>query len=141
MSEYLINGPVNPELITRIISISDEKNDAGAISVFIGRVRADRAGDNYVVAIEYSAYEEMINTVIVAINEAVITKFSDVKSVNIIHSTGIVRAGEISLFVSVTAGHRRHAIDACSLTVELIKEKLPVWKKEHYDNESQVWKQ
>jgi molybdopterin synthase catalytic subunit len=141
MSEYLINGPVNPELITRIISINDEKNDAGAISVFIGRVRADRAGDNYVVAIEYSAYEEMINTVIVAINEAVITKFSDVKSVNIIHSTGIVRAGEISLFVSVTAGHRRHAMDACSMTVELIKEKLPVWKKEHYDNESQVWKQ
>ncbi len=140
MSDYLVNGPVNPELITRQISFCDEKNDSGGISVFIGRVRADKTDSKTVVAIDYSAYEEMVNSVAASIKEDIMLEFSDVRSVKLFHSIGNVKAGEISLFVLVEAGHRRQAIDACSMTVELIKEKLPVWKRELYDNDSHEWK-
>ena len=58
------------------------------------------------------------------------------RSIEIIHSTGIVNAGEISLLVLVSAGHRQQAMQACSKAVELIKERLPVWKKEIYDDDS-----
>jgi molybdopterin synthase catalytic subunit len=139
MSQYLVNGPVSPELITRLISHHDQKSETGGVSVFIGVVRADQSGTKKVVAIDYSAYEEMVSGEAEKIKREILAEFPDVKSVNIIHSTGVVRAGEISLFVLVSAGHRRQAIDACSKTVELIKERLPVWKKELFDNDSHLW--
>jgi molybdopterin synthase catalytic subunit len=141
MSEYLVNGPIGPELITGLVSIHDEKNDAGGISVFIGIVRSDQTGMKTVAAIDYSAYEDMVSQEADKIKEEILSEFNDVKSVKIIHSSGVVKAGEISLFVLVSAGHRRQAIDACSKTVELIKERLPVWKRELFDNESHQWKQ
>jgi molybdopterin synthase catalytic subunit len=67
-------------------------------------------------------------------------EFSDVNTVEILHSVGIVNAGEFSLFVLVSAGHRKQAMQACSKTVELIKEKLPVWKKEIYEDDTHDWK-
>jgi len=50
-------------------------------------------------------------------------------------------AGEASLFVLVSAGHRHHAIDACSRAVEMIKATLPVWKKEIFEDNSAMWKE
>jgi molybdopterin synthase catalytic subunit len=140
MSEYLVDGPVNPELITRLFSNDEENNDSGGISVFIGRVRADIKDNRKVVAIDYSAYDKMVNSVADRIKSDIRLEFSEVRSVKILHSTGIVNAGEISLFIMVEACHRRQAIDACSMTVELIKEKLPVWKRELLDNDSYEWK-
>ncbi len=103
-------------------------------------MRADRSEGREVTAIEYSAYEGMVNAEAEKIKGSILEKFSDVRSVGIIHSTGIVKAGEISLFVIVSAGHRKQSLEACSLTVEMIKERLPVWKKEIYDDESHTWK-
>jgi molybdopterin synthase catalytic subunit len=75
------------------------------------------------------------------IKESILAEFNDVKSVEIIHSVGIVMAGEASLFVLVSAGHRHHAIDACSRAVEMIKATLPVWKKEIFEDNSAMWKE
>jgi molybdopterin synthase catalytic subunit len=141
MSEYLVEGPLKSELIAGGLSVSDETNKTGCASVFIGIVRADQDGPKKVAAIEYSAYAEMVSHEADKIKGEVLSDFPDVKSVKIIHSTGIVWAGEISLFVLVSAGHRRQAIDACIKTVELVKERLPVWKKELFDNDSHQWKQ
>ena len=109
--------------------------DAGGHSFFLGQVRADRINGKIVKAIEYSAYEGMVEAEADKIKKSVLEEFDDVKSIDIVHSTGIVKAGEISLLVSVSAGHRKQAIEACSKTVELIKERLPVWKKEIYEDE------
>ncbi len=108
----------------------NEDTGAGAVAVFIGRVRDDEQDERRVTAIEYSAYEEMAVKETDAIIDTVRSAFSDVRSVVIVHSTGIVRAGEASLFIMVTAGHRDHATRACRHTLEMVKEKLPVWKKE-----------
>ena len=76
----------------------------------------------------------------IKLKRSILSEFDDVKSIEIIHSTGIVNAGEISLFVLVSAGHRHQAIQACSKTVELIKEKLLSGKKRSYDDNSHNWK-
>ena len=65
------------------------------------------------------------------IKETVLTEFADARTIDIIHSTGVVKAGEISLFVIVSAGHRQHAIKACSKAVELIKEKFRCGKRRY----------
>ena len=128
--KYLIAGPVTPALISELMTSGNEDTGAGAVAVFIGRVRDDEQDERRVSAIEYSAYEEMAIKETDAIINTVRVAFSDVRSVVIVHSTGIVKAGEASLFIMVTAGHRDHATRACRHTLEMVKEKLPVWKKE-----------
>jgi len=137
---YLIHGPVSKEIISKLIERMGVQTDCGGHMLFLGQVRADEIDGKKVKAIEYSAYEEMVFTEVEKIKKAILSEFEDAKSVEIIHSTGIVKAGEISLLVFVSAGHRQQAMIACSKTVELIKENLPVWKKEIFQDDTHIWK-
>jgi molybdopterin synthase catalytic subunit len=137
---YLTVGPVSQELISQLVGRMGRKTDSGGHMIFLGQVRADEINGKRVKAIEYSAYAELVKVEAEKIKATILSKFPDVKSVDIIHSTGIVKAGELSLLVLVSAGHRHQAIQACTKTVELIKENLPVWKKEIFDDDSHKWK-
>jgi molybdopterin synthase catalytic subunit len=129
-NRYLVAGPITPLLISELMTLGNDDTGAGAISIFIGRVRDDEVEGKRVRALEYSAYDEMAGKEAGEIVRTVKHAFSDVKTVIIVHSTGIVKAGEASLFIMVTSGHRDHASRACRHTLEMVKEKLPVWKKE-----------
>jgi molybdopterin synthase catalytic subunit len=137
---YLISGPVSQKIISEIILRIGRHKDAGGNLLFLGQVRADETEGKKVKAIEYSAYTEMVNAEAENIKKKIYSEFSDVKSIEIIHSTGVVNAGEISLLVLVCSGHRQEAMQACSKTVELIKSNLPVWKKEIFEDDSHTWK-
>jgi molybdopterin synthase catalytic subunit len=137
---YLTDGPVSLKLISLLIEKTGRKTDSGGHSIFLGQVRADEIDGESVKAIEYSAYVEMVNIEAENIKKKILSEFPDVKSVDIIHSTGIVNVGEISLLVFISAGHRHQAIQACSKTVEYIKDNLPVWKKEIFEDDSHKWK-
>jgi len=137
----LINGPITREIISSRIDLLSQKKELGGHSIFLGQVRADVKGIRKVKAIEYSAYEEMAGKEAEVIKKAILEEFSDVKSVDILHATGKVMAGEVSLLILVSAGHRQQAMAACSKTVELIKEKLPVWKKEIFEDNTHEWAQ
>ncbi len=137
---YITDGPIKQDIISHFIEKMGVRTDSGGHSIFLGQVRADTIDNKSVAAIEYSAYEAMVKTEADKIKEAVMDRYNDVKSLDIVHSTGVVQAGEISLLVLVTAGHRQQAIEACAWTVELVKEKLPVWKKEVFDDHSHKWK-
>ncbi len=137
---HLVEGPVSLSVISEIIANLKEESFCGGHSLFLGQVRADIVDGEKTTAIEYSAYDEMVLSEIEKIKSLILDEFSDAKQIEIIHSTGLVKCGEISLFVMVSAGHRRHALDACSRTVELVKERLPVWKKEIFGDQSYRWK-
>jgi molybdopterin synthase catalytic subunit len=138
--KYLTEGPVSGELIMSLVEVMNSQTDAGGHSIFLGQVRADDVNGRKVKAIEYSAYVELVSVEAEKIKKEIFASFSDARRIEIIHSTGIVGAGQISLLVFVSAGHRLHAMQACSETVELIKKRLPVWKKEIYDDNSHSWK-
>jgi molybdopterin synthase catalytic subunit len=137
----LVTGPITQELISSRLAALAGNTDCGGHSVFIGQVRADDKGAKRVKAIEYSAYENMVEAEAGKIKGSILSEFNDVQSIDILHSTGVVMAGEASLFVLVSAGHRHHAIDACSKAVEMIKASLPVWKKEIFEDNSTEWKE
>lgn len=141
LKNILINGPVTHSRISYVIESISKKKEAGGHSVFIGQVRADMMRGKIVKAIEYSAYENMVKKEANQIAKMIYAEFNDVKSIDILHSVGIVKVGEASLFVLVSAGHRSHAMQACSKLVNLIKEKLPIWKKEIFEDNSHEWKQ
>jgi molybdopterin synthase catalytic subunit len=137
---YLVKGPVTGSFLTELLDKIGADTGCGGLSFFVGQVRADIIDDKIVKAIEYSAYEGMVRGEADRIKQAILGEFADVRSIDIVHSTGIVNAGQISLLVAVAAGHRKQAIEACSKAVELVKEGFPVWKKEIYDDNSHTWK-
>jgi molybdopterin synthase catalytic subunit len=141
MKEYLIEGPVSPEIIAAEIKRLNSRKDTGGHSLFLGQVREDLSEGRKVIAIEYSAYEGMVSSQAAKMKEEILAEFSDVLDITILHSIGIVVAGEISLLLIVTAGHRDHATRACRKLLELIKERLPVWKKELYDDTTHKWQE
>jgi molybdopterin synthase catalytic subunit len=141
MSKYLHHGPITSELIGEEINILAHRKDTGAHSIFLGQVRDDISEGRKVKQIDYSAYEEMVGAEAEKIKSMIRSEFTDVLEIVIIHSSGTVMAGEISMFVLVSAGHRKSATVACQKTVELIKERLPVWKKEIFEDDSYKWQE
>lgn len=141
VKNYLIEGPVTAEVVANLMVKISERTDIGGHSIFLGQVRADGVNDKTVRAIEYTAYEPMVKVEAENIINTLLSEFSDTRSIDIVHSTGLVNAGEISLLILVSACHRKHAIAACSKAVELVKEKLPIWKKEIFNDSSHNWKQ
>jgi len=139
--EYLVEGPIKTDLIGKYIGLLSSSKSTGGHSIFIGQVRDDKIDGKKVRAIEYSAYNEMVTTEAEKIKSVTRTAFPDVHNIEIIHSAGMVEAGETSLFVIVSAGHRDQAIRACRHVVEMIKINYPVWKKEILDDESHHWKE
>jgi len=137
----LINGPLTSAAISEIIAKGGENQECGAHSLFLGQVRRDSFEGKSVKAIEYSAFEEMVIMEADKINKSILSEFDDVKALEIIHSKGVVKSGEISMLVMVSAGHRDHASRACAKAVELIKERLPIWKKEIFEDDSAQWKE
>lgn len=135
----LVSGAIDPETISGIIRLSQEDTGAGAHSLFLGQVRADIIDKREVRAIEYSAYSEMVDSEADRIRKVTTDAFPDIRNIVIVHSTGIVKAGEISLLVMVTSGHRDQATRGCRHVLELIKSSYPVWKKELFDDDSSRW--
>lgn len=138
-SKHLIEGPIPPSFVNRQLSDHQAKKTAGAHAFFIGQVRDDLVDGKTVAGIEYSAYEAMVEPVIGDIKNQLFDEFPDLICVHIHHSTGFVRSGEISLVVMVSSGHRKQAFAALEKCVELIKEKMPVWKKEFFTDGTSRW--
>ena len=135
---YFINGAIDTKFIAEQISKHSIKHNIGAHSIFLGQVRADGYSENQVELIEYSAYEEMANSEINKIREAAFSKRS-LTCLHIYHSLGSVKVGEISLFIFVSAKHRKEAIDGMTELVEELKYKVPIWKKEILKNNAERW--
>ena len=133
------NGAISASFIAESIKKHSSKKGIGGHSIFLGQVRADEINSKSVAAIEYSAYEEMALQNMQVIREAIFEKYP-ITCMHVHHSLGLVAAGEICLFVFISAAHRKAAIDACEEAVESIKAELPVWGKELFEDETYQWK-
>jgi molybdopterin synthase catalytic subunit len=133
------HGAIDPLFVGESIAKHSTKKDIGAHSIFLGQVRNDVIDGKEVAAIEYTAYEPMALEKMHEIREGIFNKYS-LTCMHVYHSLGMVKTGEISLFVFTSSKHRRDAIDACNETVELIKKELPVWGKEVFETGEHAWK-
>ena len=138
--DYLVSGPIDPKIISNLISYDQADHEIGAHALFLGRVRADEDKGKKVTKIIYSAYEEMVIEEAQKIRTEIFSLFDDIRQIKILHSIGEVKSGEISMVIFIASGHRIQAFDACRETVEKVKEKLPIWKMETFDDHSHQWK-
>ncbi len=133
-------GPIAAQFIADSIAKHATKTNIGGHNIFLGQVRADEIEGKKVEAIEYTSYEEMALEKMNEIREAIFAKYP-LTCMHIHHSLGVVKAGEICLFVFTSSAHRKAAIDACTECVERIKAELPIWGKELFEGEGYQWKE
>jgi len=107
---------------------------AGAVVIFEGKPR----NDNGIIALHYEVYDEMALRELQKIREEVLTRTGAVE-LFIFHRKGEVKVGETSFVVIAFGKHRKEAFSACQLAVDLVKEKVPIWKREVYPDRLGEW--
>jgi molybdopterin synthase catalytic subunit len=137
--KVFIQGAISPQFIADSIAKHSTKKNIGAHDIFLGQVRDDMKDNKTVTSIDYSAYEEMAEDKFFEIREAAFLKYNLI-CMHIYHSLGLVKVGEICLFVFVSSKHRKDAFAACQDIVEKIKLTVPIWGKEIFEDESVSWK-
>jgi len=140
MKNCFKEGPISPDFIATSIAHHQVKTNIGAHQIFLGQVRSDIIDDKEVVAIDYSAHEDMANKTFHVIRENAFERF-DLTCMHIYHSKGVVKSGEICLFVFVSSKHRKVVQQAIEYVVEEIKANVPVFGKEMFEDNSHVWKE
>jgi molybdopterin synthase catalytic subunit len=109
---------------------------AGAIDVFIGTVR-NKTSDKKVLRLEYEAYDKMaIKEIQEIVNQA--TKQWNILKYAVAHRKGVLQIGEAAVVIAVATPHRQAAFEACKFIIDTIKERVPIWKKEVYED-GEVW--
>ncbi len=108
----------------------------GALGAFIGFVRKISDGKE-VVRLEYERYDEIYPKILKEIEDEIL-KFEGVRGVKIYHRVGVLTPPEDIVYIVVMAENRKALWKPLQLAVELMKKKLPIWKKEVYID-GEVW--
>jgi len=116
------------------LSASVATPEAGAIVLFAGVVRNNNLG-RQVDHLVYEAYAPLAERTMADIAGEARTRW-DLNAVAIHHRTGRLEIGEASLLVAVASPHRAEAFAACGYCVDRVKQIVPVWKKEVWDDGS-----
>ena len=110
--------------------------ESGGIDVFIGTVRNTTKG-KAVLRLEFEAYEKMALAEMEKIAAQAIQKWP-VQKLLIHHRTGILSVGEVPVIIAVSAAHRDAAFEACRYVIDTLKQTVPIWKKEIFED-GEVW--
>ncbi len=109
----------------------------GAVILFTGVVR-NHDGGRRVTGLRYEAYEAMATGKISEICEVVRGQFA-VSDIAVVHRTGDLEVGDISVAIAVAAPHRDEAYKASREVIERLKREVPIWKRERYADGEEVW--
>ncbi|WP_445505594.1 molybdenum cofactor biosynthesis protein MoaE [Niallia sp. 03091] len=128
MNVEITNNPISvQEVIDKVI-----RRDAGAITTFIGTVRELTHGRKTLHLI-YEAYESMALKKLQQIGVEITEKWQN-SEVAITHRIGRLEITDIAVVIAVSTPHRKDAYEANRYAIERIKEIVPIWKKEHWED-------
>ena len=113
------------------------ESGCGALSLFVGMVRNQHDGRT-VTGIEYSAYDAMAERELRAILDEAVARHGGVR-VALLHRLGFLEIGEASVAIAVSHPHRTPALDASRFLIESLKQRVPIWKREHYVDGTREW--
>ncbi|MCB9343733.1 MAG: molybdenum cofactor biosynthesis protein MoaE [Lewinellaceae bacterium] len=108
----------------------------GGINVFIGTVR-DHTNGKKVVQLQFESYEPMALREMKKIAHDAARQWP-LEAISIHHRTGTLQVGDIAVIIAVSAAHRDAAFTACHYAIDTLKESVPIWKKELFED-GEVW--
>lgn len=110
--------------------------NCGGIDIFVGTVRNQTKGKK-VIKLEFEAYEKMALHQMSLIADSILERWN-VEKILIHHAVGSLIVGEIPVIIAVAAPHRDAAFEACRYAIDTLKETVPIWKKEFFED-GEVW--
>lgn len=110
---------------------------AGAVVLFLGTVREFTHGRR-TVALDYECYPGMARKKMEEL-EAEARQRWPIIHCGIVHRLGRLELGEASVAVAVSTPHRNDAFEAGRWLIDTLKEVVPIWKRENWDDGSQEW--
>ncbi|AXF56939.1 molybdenum cofactor biosynthesis protein MoaE [Salicibibacter kimchii] len=131
MDSNLFNLTWEPIEVQQVIDKVVDRN-CGAIATFIGTVREMTAGKK-TLKLEYQAYEPMAVKTMAQIGEEAQRKWPGT-NVAITHRLGTLGISDIAVVIAVSSPHRPPAYEANAYIMERIKEMVPIWKKEFWED-------
>ncbi len=111
-------------------------DSSGGISIFVGTVRNQTKGKP-VLRLDFEAYGPMAVSEMRKIAEQVAARW-DAPYVCIHHRVGTLEIGDIAVIIAVATPHRKAAFEACQFAIDTLKETVPIWKKEIFED-GEVW--
>jgi molybdopterin synthase catalytic subunit len=128
MSDQPLDVPAHERAVVR--------RSAGAHVVFCGVVR-DVDHGRRVVQLEYEAHPDAARVL-----REVAAEFASLPAVDglaVSHRIGHLAVGEVALVAAVSSTHRGAAFDVCARLVDAVKLRLPVWKRQVFDDGTDEW--
>lgn len=105
---------------------------AGAVNAFVGSVR-NTAHNKNVVWLEYEAHESLAVSETRKIIDEAARRWS-LQGWAVSHRIGTLKPGEVAVAVAVSTRHRKESFEACQFIIDQIKEKVPIFKKEVFED-------
>ena len=121
----LCDGPLSLDECVKAV----EHPGSGGTSVFIGTVRDENDGLR-VTLLEYEAYPSMAKKEMERIAGEIAAEIPGAR-LAVLHRLGRLEVGEIAVICAASAPHRGEAFAACRALIDRIKERVPIWKREH----------
>ncbi len=109
----------------------------GGYAAFEGWVRDHNEGRG-VRGLEYEAFEPLAIREGERIIAEAIERFG-IERAACVHRLGSLAIGEKAVWVGAAARHRHEAFLACRYIIDEVKHRVPIWKKEHYENGDSGW--
>ncbi|MGB5553225.1 MAG: molybdenum cofactor biosynthesis protein MoaE [Flavobacteriaceae bacterium] len=111
-------------------------SQSGGICVFVGTVREFTKGET-VVSLEFETYKKMaLKEMDKIASEAMATW--NLNKVIIRHAIGLKKVEEPVVVVGASSAHRDACFEACRYLIDTLKQTVPIWKKEVFENKT-VW--
>jgi molybdopterin synthase catalytic subunit len=123
-------------LDTNALIASAQHDRAGAVDIFVGTVR-NHANNKRVVRLEYEAYDKMALKKMEEIAAEAQQRWP-IENLVMVHRKGVLHIGDVAVVVAVATPHRAEAFEACKWLIDTLKERVPIWKKEFYEDGA-VW--
>jgi molybdopterin synthase catalytic subunit len=124
---------VDPQIALAFVT----DDSAGGTCLFLGTVR-DHSDAGAVTGLDYEAWDELAERRLREIADEMLERWP-VRKVALLHRTGRLAIGEVSVAVACSAPHRAEAFEACRHGIERIKEDVPIWKKESLETGDARW--
>jgi molybdopterin synthase catalytic subunit len=110
---------------------------AGAVVLFLGVTRQLTAGRE-TASLDYECYPEMATKKLAELEAEARSKWPLLEC-QIVHRLGHLEIGEASIAIAVSSPHRRAAFAAGEWLIDTIKQVVPIWKQENWQDGSSEW--
>jgi molybdopterin synthase catalytic subunit len=128
---------VESEIFIQDVIDAVDTPEAGAIVTFAGIVRNNTRG-RMVRYLEFEAYPPMAEKKMKEIVDEIYSKWG-LDKVAMIHRVGRLEIGEVIVAIAVASPHRDKAFEACQYAIDRLKEVVPIWKREVWEDGTEEW--